>query len=349
MNKTRVILADDHEVVRAGIHKVFGDSSEFTIIDEVEDGPSLLNSLEKQQPDCLLVDISMPDFDPLKSIPDIRARYPDLKILIVSAFDDNHYVQGLFQAGIDGYHLKDQPLSDLKLAVQRVLSGERWITGSLISKLMDAPTPPTKNVILTSRQQEILRLLKDGLSNQEIADELKLSVKTIENHLTRLYKQLGVRSRLEASNYVNQVPEILGIKGHKTSQNFSPPQQLYEFPILLVDDNRFYLRQLTRVLGRVIPQAEIFEANEIEEAVRITQNIQPKLALVDVVLGDEDGILCARRIKAVSPKMRVIMISAYPDREFHRLSIEAGAVAFLDKKDLDARTLRQLVKDIVYA
>ena len=210
MNKTKVILADDHEIVRAGIHKIFEDSSEFTIIDEVEDGPSLLNSLENQQPDCLLVDISMPDFDPLISIPDIRNRYPDLKILIVSAFDDNHYVQGLFQAGINGYHLKDQPLSDLKLAVQRVLNGERWITGSLIPKLIDAHTPPIKNVILTSRQQEILRLLKDGFSNQEIADELKLSVKTIENHLTRLYKQLGVRSRLEASNYANQFPKVLG-------------------------------------------------------------------------------------------------------------------------------------------
>lgn len=347
MSKTRIILADDHEVVRAGIHKVFEDTSEFTIIDEVEDGPSLLNSLEKQRPDCLLVDISMPDFDPLKTIPDICNQYPELKILIVSAFDDSHYVQGLFQAGIDGYHLKDQPLSDLKLAVQRVLNGERWITGSLISKLIDAPTPRIKNVVLTSRQQEILRLLKEGLGNHEIANELHLSVKTIENHLTKLYKQIGVRSRLEASNYANRFPKILGIKGHQTSKTNILPERFHELSILLVDDNRFYLRQLKRALGRVVPHADLFETNQIEEAVRITQNIQPKLALVDVVLGDEDGILCARRIKAVSPRTRVVMISAYPDREFHRLSTAAGAVAFLDKKDLDARTLRQVVEDLI--
>jgi len=345
MYATRIILADDHEVVRAGIHKVFEDAPEFTIIDEVKDGPSLMRSLQKQIPDCLLVDISMPDFNPLETIPEIRAKHPGMKILIVSAFDDSHYVQGLFQAGIDGYHLKDQPLSDLKLAVQRVLSGERWITGSLISKLIDPPATPAKNVTLTSRQREILRLLRNGLGNFEIAAELNLSVKTVENHLTRLYKQLGVRSRLEASNFVSQFPKILGRTGQEPTQLNLPPNYEHEFSILLVDDNRFYLRELTRVLGKVVPKAHIFEANGIREAVQIAQTVQPKLALVDVVLGDEDGILCTRRIKAVCSKMRVIMISAYPDREFHRLSIEAGAIAFLDKKDLDARTLRQVVED----
>jgi DNA-binding NarL/FixJ family response regulator len=175
---------------------------------------------------------------------------------------------------------------------------------------------------------------------------MSLSVKTIENHLTRLYKQLGVRSRLEASNYVNQHPEILGKSGQFVAQQ-QPTRNPQEVAILLVDDNNRYLSQLQRVLGKVIPQASLYTANNTNEAAYIAKNIQPQLALVDVVLGDEDGIRCVRRVKAVSEKSRVIMISAYPDREFHRLGSEAGAIAFLDKKDLDARTLRQVVEDLL--
>jgi DNA-binding NarL/FixJ family response regulator len=217
----------------------------------------------------------------------------------------------------------------------------------LISKLVDQTKTPAKTPSLTSRKREILLLLQEGLDNQGIASEMNLSIKTIENHLTRLYKQLGVRSRLEASNYVNHHPQILGIKGEHVPQQQPPSRLHHEVAILLVDDNKRYLHQLQRVLGKVVPQAAFYEANDTNEATYLAQNIQPQLALVDVVLADEDGIRCARRIKAVSGKSRVIMISAYPDREFHRLSIEAGAVAFLDKKDLDARTLRQVVEDLL--
>ncbi len=347
MEKSRILLADDHEVVRAGIQKVVEDAQNLQIVGEVEDGISLLESLELTRPECLLVDISMPAFDPLKTIPEIRARYPKLKILVVSAYDDDVYVHGMLEAGVDGYHLKDQPLSDLKLAIQRVLNGERWISSSLISKLVDKPKPSAETPILTSRQIEILRLLRDGLDNNGIALEMNLSVKTIENHLTRIYKQLGVRSRLEASNYVNQHPEILGIKGYRVIQQRKNLNRPYGVSILLVDDNRRYLQQLQRILGKVVPRAGLYEANDLNEAVYIAKNVQPQLVLVDVVLGEEDGIRCARRIKAVSGQSRIVMISAYPDREFHRLSIEAGAVAFLDKKDLDASAIQQVVEDLL--
>jgi DNA-binding NarL/FixJ family response regulator len=346
MKLARVLLADDHAVVRAGIHKAIEESPDLQIVAEVEDGPSLWNSIKRTHPDCLLLDISMPAFDALKEIPKIRSRYPDMKILVVSAYDDDAYVQGLLEAGVSGYHLKDQPLGDLKLAIQRVLNGERWISGSLISKLVD-PKPTANVPVLTTRQREILLLLQEGLDNQGIAAEIHLSVKTVENHLTRLYKQLGVRSRLEASNYVNQHPEILGIQGSQTLHIPTPSRQPHQIAMLLVDDNKRYLHQLQRVLGKVIPQAILYEANDTNEATYIAQKVRPHLALVDVVLGDEDGIRCARRIKAVSGESRIIMISAYPDREFHRLSIEAGAVAFLDKKDIDARTLRQVVEDLL--
>lgn len=347
MSRTRILIADDHEVVRAGIRTVVEDIDDLQVVGEVADGPALWAAVRDLQPDCLLVDISMPDFNPLQAIPKLRSQYPELLILVVSVYDDEFYVQELLQAGVNGYHLKDQPLSDLKLALQRVLEGGSWISGPLINKLVGQNQPGSPPPMLTVRQREILALLHDGLDNQSMALKMDLSIKTIENHLTRLYRQLGVASRLEAANFVSQHPEVLAVGGHEVLQQrpVEPPKP-HGLAILLVDDNPRYLRQLQRVLGRMYPKASLYLAENGQSAVNLAGRLQPQLVLVDVVLGDEDGILFARRIKAAAKSARIIMISAYPDREFHRLSIEAGAVAFLDKKDLDARTLKQVVEDL---
>ena len=346
--KTRILLADDHAVVRAGIRNVVEEIPGLEVVAEAEDGPSLLEYLAQTQPDFLLVDLSMPDFDPIRTISIIRTQYPAMKILIVSAYDDEFYVHELLEAGVDGYHLKDQPLSDLKLAIQRVMAGERWISSPLISKLVGGGRPAPATPMLTARQRSIIHLLQEGLDNQSIALEMNLSVKTIENHLTRIYRQLQVQSRLEAVNYVSQHPEVLGAIGqHVLQKKLTEIPQPKGFAILVVDDNYRYLRQIQRVLGRVYPQAILYEADSIITAAWLAQKIQPQLVFVDVVLGEEDGIRCARRIKAVSEGSRIIMISAYPDREFRRLSMEAGAVAFLDKKDLDVATLRQVINDVL--
>jgi DNA-binding NarL/FixJ family response regulator len=346
MAKIRVLLADDHAVVRAGIRKVVEDIPNLEVVAEAGSGPTLLANLSHARPDLLLIDVTMPDFDPLNTIRQIRANNLDLKILVVSAYDDNVYVQGLLGAGVNGYHLKDQPLSDLKLAIERVLAGERWISSSLINKLVRPPQSASASSTLTARQKDILNLLRDGLDNQAIAQEMGLSIKTIENHLTRLYKQIRVQSRLEAVNYASQHPEILGVAGQDVNQGPEDNSLSKSISILLVDDNSHFLRQLQRVLGKVCPQAVLYEAENVSQSVQIAQRVNPNLVLVDVVLGEEDGIRCARRIKAVSPQSRIVTISAYPDREFHRLSLEAGAVAFLDKKDLDANTLHQVIEDV---
>jgi DNA-binding NarL/FixJ family response regulator len=234
----------------------------------------------------------------------------------------------------------------LKLAIQRVLAGERWISSPLISKLVGPTQPSVASSLLTEQQKKILRLLREGHGNQSIAQEMGLSIKTIENHLTRLYRHLGVQSRLEAVNYALQNPEVLGVSGQKVlAQDDTAVSK--DIGILLVDDNVRYLRQLQRVLGKVCPQAILYEAETIAQAVNLAKRISPQLVLVDVALGEEDGIRCARRIKAVSPQSRIVTISAYPDREFHRLSLEAGAIAFLDKKDLDAVTLQQVIEDVI--
>lgn len=341
----KVLLADDHEVVRAGIRKVVEEIADLKVVGEVGDGPSLLKKLAELKPGLLLVDINMPEFDPVNTISQIRTTYPALIVLVVTAYHDDYYVHGLIKSGVNGYHLKEQPLADLKAAIEKVLKGEQWITGSLIPKLVDRNRLRLSATTLTARQRDIVRLLQEGLDNYRIAQEMNLSVKTIENHLTRIYRHLNVQSRLEAVNYANQHPDILGVIGQNMAQNKNIKVSGDIFSILVVDDNAEYLNQIQRVLGKISPQAFLYEADTTILAARIAERTKPNLVLIDVVLGEEDGISCSRRIKMISPDSRIVMISAYPDREFHRLSIEAGAVAFLDKKDLDSSTLRQVVRD----
>lgn len=341
----RVLLADDHAVVRAGIANALRDLQGLEIAGEASDGPSLVAALDALHPDLLLIDVTMPDFEPVPAIRSIRDRYPNMKILVVSAYDDDAYVQGLLGVGVNGYHLKDRSLSELKLAVQRVLDGDRWISSNLIDKLLSYNEVYPSASMLTSRQQELLRLLLEGLDNQNLARETGLSVKTIENHLTRIYRQLNVQSRLEAVHYAREHPDILSAPvAPAAAEGLVAKNRL---TVMLVDDNARYRGQLRRVIGRLYPHAVICEAGATQEALQVGEQMHPQLALVDVILGDEDGIRCARRLKGLMPQLRVVLITAYPDREFRRLGMEAGATALLDKKDLDAAAVRQMIDDVL--
>ena len=139
-------------------------------------------------------------------------------------------------------------------------------------------------------------------------------------------------------------PEVLAATGQQAIEaaENAPGKSL---SVLLVDDNPRYRQQLARMIGKTYPATLLYEADDVADAVRLAESVKPQSALIDVVLTDEDGIYCTRRVKAVSPATRVVLISAYPDREFHRLGLHAGAVAFLDKKDLDATAVRQVIDD----
>ena len=344
----RMIIADDHEITRAGIRNMLVEQINADIVAEVSNGTDLFLSLEETHPDFLVMDVSMPDFEPLSAIRLIRTQYPDLLILVVSAYDDDIYVQGLLSAGVNGYHLKDQPLSDLKLAVDRVLAGERWISSPLIRKLLNTQQA-LGPLELSPRQIDIAQCLAGGLSNREIAEQLTLSVKTIENHLTRLYRQLNVNSRLEAASYIHDHPEILARSGRTVAQDMADLKipAANQTSILIVDDNKRYRKQLCGIVGRIFPDVMIYEAGNWSELERIAIQIEPAVVFLDVVLGDEDGISCTWRLKQQIPSAHVILISAYPDREFHRRGVESGAVAFIDKKNLDVATIRQIIEDIL--
>jgi DNA-binding NarL/FixJ family response regulator len=347
MGRIRVLLADDHALVRSGIRNALQDLLDLEVVGEAGDGPAVLVALDQLTPDLLVIDVTMPDFEPVKAVRQIRARYPAMKVLVVSAYDDDAYVQGLLGAGVNGYHLKDQPLSDLKLAVQRVLAGERWISSALIGKLLSYSEFVASSSALTERQREILHLLLEGYDNQSLARKTGLSVKTIENHLTRIYRQLNVQSRLEAVHYISGHPELLNVPPAAGADALADLLSRAAPTALLVDDNARYRGQLHRMVSRLYPQATIYEAEDTRSAEQLAERASVQLALVDVILGDEDGIRCARRLKALQPQARIILISAYPDREFRRLGLEAGAAALLDKKDLDAATLRQIIDDVL--
>lgn len=346
----RIILADDHDLIRAGIRNALQDSGNLEVIAEVANGAELKGALAEFDADLLLMDVNMPGFEALTEIYTIRQQYPQLFVLVVSAYDDDIYVQGLLSAGANGYHLKDQPLSELKLAIERVLAGKRWLSSPLVDKLL-SPSPQQVVVpILSKRQQDIAQCLTNGLSNRDIAAQLHLSIKTIENHLTRLYNQLHVANRLEALAFIHDHPNLLALST-QTAAKDTAVRVWSDFQmktnILIVDDNKRYRKQLSRLVGVAYDNSMIYEAGNIEEALNIALKINPNVIFMDVVLGNEDGISCTRRLSNQLPSSRIILMSAYPDREFHRRGIEAGAAAFIDKKDLDTTTLQQIIQDVV--
>ena len=346
MRSIQVLLADDHTVVRAGLRNALEGIPDLEIAGEVGNGIELMDALHRINPDLLVMDVNMPDFEPISAVQKIKAGYPNIKILVVSAYNDETYVVGLLKAGVDGYHMKDQPLADLQLATQRILKGERWISGSLVNRLTSESPAHSSSTApwLTRRQRELLHLLTQGVDNRHIALELDLSVKTVENHLTALYRVLGVDSRLKALNYALRHPELLAISGQEALEQ-KVTQTNHTLAVLVIDDNVRYRQQLSRLIGKIHPLALLYEAGNTAEALRLGEQVQPRLALIDVVLENEDGIQCARRLRAVSPSTRMVVISAYPDREFRRQALSAGAVAFLDKKDIDTSSMRQVIED----
>jgi DNA-binding NarL/FixJ family response regulator len=343
----RVLIADDHEIARLGIRRKLLETERFDLIEDACNGTELFAALQTTPFDWLIMDVSMPDFNPLEQIRFIRKEYPKLYILVVSAYDDYAYVQGLLSAGVQGYHLKGQPSRELVLAIEQILAGEIWVSSPLINKILAKQTH--SNISLSARLLDIAYALSRGLSNKDIAEELSLSIKTIENHLTHLYQQINVNNRLEAVKYLHDHPQILGQHGQTLPTPVPKPLNLTasERSIVVVDDNPRFRKQLVYIIGRNFPMLTIYEAAEWEELQPIVQQVQPALIFMDVVLGKEDGIRLTRRIKQENCPAKVVLITAYPDREFHRLGISAGAIALIDKKDLDSATIKQIIADVI--
>ena len=204
-SQIRVFIADDHPVVRAGIVSMLGKDPEIQVVGETGDGKQVEKLSASTRPDVLVLDVNMPGLDVINTTRQLKNLYPDLNILILTAYDDDAYVTGLLGAGATGYLLKEEALDTLVTAIRAVARGESWlsqrIAGRLARKAIARTESPGEAELLTNREREVLRWLALGSSNDEIAEKLFITRRTVQNHVSNIYDKLGLASRAEAVLY----------------------------------------------------------------------------------------------------------------------------------------------------
>ncbi|MBP6504694.1 MAG: response regulator transcription factor [Rhodoferax sp.] len=197
MTPVRVVLADDHVLLRAGLRKLVEAVDGVTVVGEANDGLSLLALAQELQPDLVMMDISMPVLNGLEAAARLAKSMPRTKVLMLSMHQSEEYVRQALRFGASAYLLKDAAPVELELAIRAVLRGETYLSPAVsrsvvsdyVQRLRDEPASGTG---LTPRQTEVLQLIAAGLSTKEIARRLDLSVKTVETHRTQLMKQLDI-------------------------------------------------------------------------------------------------------------------------------------------------------------
>lgn len=194
MSAVRVLLADDHTLVRAGLRKLLESIPQIVVVGEAGDGVELLALTEQLQPHLVLMDISMPSLNGLEATARLAKAWPDIRVMILSMHQNEEYVRRALRHGAVAYLLKDSAPMELELAIRAVLRGEIYLS-SVVSKGLVSDyllRLRSDDELLSPRQREVLQLIAEGLSTKDIARRLNLSVKTIETHRTGLMKQLDV-------------------------------------------------------------------------------------------------------------------------------------------------------------
>jgi RNA polymerase sigma factor (sigma-70 family) len=209
MAKTyRLILADDHILVRSGLSRILDEEPDLEIVAEVGDGLELLNTLNKVKPDLIILDVSMPNLRGIEAIPEIRRMQPEVKVLILTMHKEEEYLYQAISAGADGYLLKDDAEKELFTAIASIRSGKIYISPRLADQSMQnwarlrrGESDARAAEDLTVRQREILKLIAEGKSNKEIGDLLCLSVRTVERHRANIMDKLSIRKTAELVQY----------------------------------------------------------------------------------------------------------------------------------------------------
>lgn len=196
--RTRVLLADDHTLVRAGIRALLETIAGVEVVAEADDGHATLKLIEKHQPDVALLDISMPGLNGLEVMRRVASQSPRTRIIVLSMYADATYVRQALAAGAAGYLLKGGSVMELPLALEAVTKGDTYLTAKISAQVVEGFLQGDKAdrdplAALTPRQREILQLLAEGRSNREIARLLEVSVKTVETHRARLMSALDIR------------------------------------------------------------------------------------------------------------------------------------------------------------
>src|SRR3990172_522989 len=206
MEKIRVVIADDHAVVRAGTRHILEQEQDIEVIGEARDGAEAVALVETTNPDVAIVDISMPVMGGIEATERIKASRPATAVLILTSYDDDRYVFALLAAGAAGYLLKDVPSAEVVRAVRSVHAGEPVLHPAIVKKVLarfayeaqHREPARAEGELLTEREREILRLAACGLSNARIGERLFVSLRTVQVHLTHIFNKLGVGSRTEA-------------------------------------------------------------------------------------------------------------------------------------------------------
>jgi DNA-binding NarL/FixJ family response regulator len=199
--KKQIIIAEDHTILREGLRSLLSAKPEYEIVGEAEDGNAAIRCAEKLKPHLVLMDLSMPKMNGIDAIKEIKKRSPETKVLVLTVHKGDEYIRATFQAGADGYVLKDATHAELEMAIQNVLSGKNFISPGISEKLIGGYLHGQKTSkvttpwdTLTQRERSILKLIAEGHKNKEIADYLCISVKTVEKHRANLMQKLDLHN-----------------------------------------------------------------------------------------------------------------------------------------------------------
>lgn len=201
MSRTRILIADDHALVREGIIAMLKLYDDVEVVGEAADGKEAIDQAEKLRPDLVLMDIAMPGLGGLEATIELKKSQPELKVLVLSQYDDKEYVSRFLKAGVSGYILKSALGNDLIAAIRAIMKGESYlypsITSSVINGYLGKDMPDIEDPYekLTDREHQVLKLIAEGQSHKEMAQTLGISAKTVIAHQTNLSEKLDIHSR----------------------------------------------------------------------------------------------------------------------------------------------------------
>jgi DNA-binding NarL/FixJ family response regulator len=199
--KQRIVIAEDHTILREGLRALLSSNPTFEVVGEAEDGQNAIRCVERLRPDLVLMDLSMPKMNGMEAIRDIKKRCPETKVLALTVHKTEEYILATLEAGADGYVLKDATHAELMMAIKSVLFGKPYLSPGISERVIDGYLERSKVIksrsswdTLTQREREVLKLIGEGYKNKEIADYLCISVKTVEKHRANLMSKLDLHS-----------------------------------------------------------------------------------------------------------------------------------------------------------
>ena len=207
-NNVRIVLADDHTILREGLRALLTADPDFEIIGEAADGREAVRCVEKLGPDLLLMDLSMPRMSGMDAISEIKKRYHKTKIIALTVHKTEEYLLSTLQAGVDGYVLKDATHDELVMAIHSVMAGKRYLSPGISEKVIEGYLDGKEDGLaasswqkLSQREREVLKLIAEGYKNKEIAEDLCISLKTVEKHRANLMKKLDLHNAAALTVY----------------------------------------------------------------------------------------------------------------------------------------------------